>query len=57
LGFGAGSAVSLAGLAALSLAVGAVESLMARLRLLVVPRLLLGAAACSLVALLLAVWP
>jgi formate hydrogenlyase subunit 4 len=52
----AGLAVSLAGLAALALAVGIVESFMARLRLLVVPRLLLGAAACSLVALLLAVW-
>jgi formate hydrogenlyase subunit 4 len=52
----AGYAVSLAGLFALAVAVGAVESLMARLRLLVVPRLLLGAAACSLVALLLAVW-
>jgi formate hydrogenlyase subunit 4 len=57
LGFWAGHAVALAGLFALAVAVGVVESLMARLRLLVVPRLLLGASACSLVALLLAVWP
>ncbi len=48
--------ISTVGLIVLSVAVGIVESFMARLRLLVVPRLLLGAAACSLVALLLAVW-
>ena len=51
------SGIAVAGLIGLSVAVGIVESCMARLRLLVVPRLLLGAVTCSLVALLLVVWP
>jgi formate hydrogenlyase subunit 4 len=49
--------IAVAGLIGLAVAVGIVESCMARLRLLVVPRLLLGAVTCSLVALLLVVWP
>jgi len=52
-----GPAASFGGVAALMAAVGLVESCMARLRLIVVPRLLLGAAASSLVAFLLAVRP
>jgi formate hydrogenlyase subunit 4 len=47
--------VALAAMMALAVAVGAVESSMARLRLLSVPRLLLGALGFSLVALLLVV--
>jgi formate hydrogenlyase subunit 4 len=47
--------VALAGMIVLAVAVGSVESCMARLRLLAVPRLLLGALAFSLVALLLVV--
>lgn len=51
-----GLGVAITGMVVLAVLVGTVESCMARLRLLVVPRLLLGAACFSLVALLLGVW-
>ena len=49
-------AVSSAGMIGLAVTVGVVESCMARLRLVAVPRLLLVAITLSLVAILLAVW-
>jgi len=48
--------MALAGMVVLAGIVGVVESCMARLRLIAVPRLLLGAVTLCLVALLLAVW-
>jgi formate hydrogenlyase subunit 4 len=50
-----GLGLSVAGMVFLAVVVGVVESSMARLRLIAVPRLLLGALACALVALILAV--
>jgi len=49
-------ALSTAGMIVLAMAVGVVESSMARLRLVAVPSLLLGATCVSLVALILGVW-
>jgi formate hydrogenlyase subunit 4 len=50
----AGLALSLAGMAAIGVATGCVESSMARLRMLRVPQLLLGASALAVMALVLA---
>ncbi len=50
----AGAAVALAGMLALAVVVGLIESTMARLRLARVPQLLAGASACAILALALA---